>query len=291
MNIIFGIDGGLGKSIMATAIVQAIKKKYKKSNLVVVTAYPDVFLNNPFVNRCLKGSDSNRIYKEYIKDQKCKIFVANPYHTDDFLQNKKHLFYIWCELFGLKYDNEVPQIYLTQAEIDYYKSVYVSDKPIFAIQTHGGGGNQSELYNWARDLPNTTIQNIINKFKDEYTICHIKRKDQPVFADTLQAVDGFRSIAVLLAVSKKRLLIDSFAQHLSIALNLPSVVCWVTTSPHCFGYELHDNIVANNFNINPLYEHSHYQPFLLTEEIKTMPYQKLEDVFDDETIIKNILSL
>ena len=52
MNIIFGIDGGLGKSIMATAIVQAIKKKFKKSNLVVVTAYPDVFLNNPFVNRC-----------------------------------------------------------------------------------------------------------------------------------------------------------------------------------------------------------------------------------------------
>ena len=63
MNIIFSVDGGLGKSIMATAIVQAIKKKYKKSNLVVVTAYPDVFVNNPFVNRCLKGSEGNRIYK------------------------------------------------------------------------------------------------------------------------------------------------------------------------------------------------------------------------------------
>ena len=224
MNIIFSVDGGLGKSIMATAIVQAIKKKYKKSNLVVVTAYPDVFVNNPFVNRCLKGSEGNRIYKEYIKDQKCKLFVANPYHTDDFLQSKKHLLHIWCELFGLKYKNEVPQIYLTQAEIDYYKSVYVSDKPILALQSHGGGEGQAQAYNWARDLPNPVIENIIDRFKDEYTICHIKRKDQPVFDNTLQAIDGLRSIAVLLAVSQKRIFIDSFAQHLSAALNLSSVV-------------------------------------------------------------------
>jgi ADP-heptose:LPS heptosyltransferase len=291
MNIIFGIDGGLGKSIMATVIVEAIKKKYKKSNLIVVTGYPDVFLHNPYVNRCLKGDNGNRLYKEYIKDQKCKIFVANPYHTDDFLQNKKHLFYIWCELYGLKYNNEVPQIFLTQSEIDYYKSVYKVDKPIFAIQTHGGGGEQAQRYNWARDLPNSTIENIINQFKDEYTICHIKRKDQPTFANTLQALDGFRSIAVLLAISTKRLFIDSFAQHLSSALNLPAVVCWVTTSPHCFGYELHKNIISNQFNINPLYEHPNYQPFLLTEDIKTMPYKNLDDVYDDETIIKNILSL
>lgn len=291
MNIIFGIDGGLGKSIMATVIVEAIKKKYKKSNLIVVTAYPDVFLHNPYVNRCLKGDNGNRLYKEYIKDQECKIFVANPYHTDDFLQNKKHLFYIWCELYGLKYNNEVPQIFLTQSEIDYYKSVYKVDKPIFAIQTHGGGGEQAQLYNWARDLPNSTIENIINQFKDEYTICHIKRKDQPTFANTLQALDGFRSIAVLLAISTKRLFIDSFAQHLSTALNLPAVVCWVTTSPHCFGYELHKNIISNQFNINPLYEHPNYQPFLLTEDIKTIPYKNLDDVYDDDIIIKNILSL
>jgi hypothetical protein len=207
------------------------------------------------------------------------------------LQSKKHLLHIWCELFGLKYKNEVPQIYLTQAEIDYYKSVYVSDKPILALQSHGGGEGQAQAYNWARDLPNPVIENIIDRFKDEYTICHIKRKDQPVFDNTLQAIDGLRSIAVLLAVSQKRIFIDSFAQHLSAALNLSSVVCWVTTSPHCFGYGLHKNIAANNFNMNPLYEHPNYQPFRLTEDLKTMPYQKLEDVFDNETIIKNILSL
>ena len=49
MNIIFQIEGGLGKSIMATAMVKVIKKRYKNANIIVVTAYPDVFLNNPDV--------------------------------------------------------------------------------------------------------------------------------------------------------------------------------------------------------------------------------------------------
>ena len=33
---------------MATAMVKVIKKRYKNSNLIVVTSHiPDVFLNNP----------------------------------------------------------------------------------------------------------------------------------------------------------------------------------------------------------------------------------------------------
>ena len=50
MNIIFQIDGGLGKSIMATAMVKVIKNRYKNSNIVVVTAFPDIFLNNPHIH-------------------------------------------------------------------------------------------------------------------------------------------------------------------------------------------------------------------------------------------------
>ena len=33
MNIIFQVDGGLGKSIMATAVLKAIRKQYKKENI------------------------------------------------------------------------------------------------------------------------------------------------------------------------------------------------------------------------------------------------------------------
>ena len=62
MNIIFQIDGGLGKSIMATAMVKVIKKRYKNSNLIVVTSYPDVFLNNPNIFEVHRTDQINGLY-------------------------------------------------------------------------------------------------------------------------------------------------------------------------------------------------------------------------------------
>ena len=41
---------------------------------------------------------------------------------------------------------------------------------------------------------------------------------------------------------QKRLLINSCFQHAAAALNLKSTVCWITTSPKVFGYDMHDNI-------------------------------------------------
>jgi len=291
MNIILGIDGGLGKCIMATAIIKVIKKKYRKSNLIVISSYPDVFLHNPHVNRCVTVDSKTPLYKEYIKDQNCKVFAANPYHTNDFLLDKKHLFEIWCEMYGLTYNGETPEMFLTQSEIQYYQPFYKMDKPLFALHTNGGGSGQPQQYSWARDLPSPLVNTIIDYFKKDYTICHIKHKDQPSYPDTLAATDDYRSIAILLMNSSKRLLIDSFSQHLAAALNLPSVVGWVTTHPDIFGYAMHQNILANPFTLNPLYNHMNYQAFGLFEDIKNIPYKKLEDIFDPKTFIKNILSL
>ena len=46
-------------------------------------------------------------------------------------------------------------------------------------------------------------------------------------------------------MSKKRLLIDSSVMHIATALNLPSVVTWVGTNPKMFGFDIHNNIMAN----------------------------------------------
>ena len=67
MNIIFQVEGGLGKSIMATAMIKVIKKRYKNSHLVVVTGFQDVFLNNPDVSAEQKQiAEENKI--EYIEE-------------------------------------------------------------------------------------------------------------------------------------------------------------------------------------------------------------------------------
>ena len=100
MNIIFQIDGGLGKHIMATAMIKVLRKRYKNSHIVVAAAYPDVFLNNPHINECFNTNQMTGAYLKYVKDQDCKVFVADPYHHNSFITEKEHLFKTWCKMYG-----------------------------------------------------------------------------------------------------------------------------------------------------------------------------------------------
>ena len=288
MNIIFQIDGGLGKSIMATAVVKVIRKRYKNAHIVVVTAYPDVFLNNPHINECFRVEQMNGAYLKYIKDQDCKIFVEDPYRNSSFLTDKEHLLKTWCKIYGLSYNHEQPEIYLTEPEKDYYAPFYKTDKPIMAIQPNGGPAQQGYKYAWTRDIPEITVNSLIQHYKNDYTIVHIKRQDQYEYADTLAALDGYRSIAILIDLSAKRLFMDSFGQHLAAAMGKKSTVCWVTTKPKVFGYTLHDNILAKPFTKETLVQNAMYQPFGLSEDISTIPYNGLEEVFDINQIVKSI---
>ena len=288
MNIIFQIDGGLGKSIMATAVVKVIRKRYKNAHIVVVTAYPDVFLNNPHINECFRVEQMNGAYLKYVKDQDCKIFVEDPYRNSSFLTDKEHLLKTWCKIYGLSYNHEQPEIYLTEPEKDYYAPFYNTDKPIMAIQPNGGPAQQGYKYAWTRDIPEITVNSLIQHYKNDYTIVHIKRQDQYEYADTLAALDGYRSIAILISLSTKRLLMDSFGQHLAAAVGKKSTVCWIATKPKVFGYKLHDNILAKPFTKEPLIQNAMYQPFGLSEDISTIPYNGLEEVFDINQIVKSI---
>lgn len=288
MNIIFEINGGLGKSIMATAIVKVIKNNFPKSHLVVVSHYKDVFLANPNVNKVISHDQKAGIYQSYIANQEAKIFIAEPYMQSDYITESDHLLNIWCKLYGLEYNGERPDLYLTKAEIDYFSPFYRTDKPIMAIQPNGGGTGQHLKYSWTRDIPEVIVNQVVEHYKSQYAIIHIKREDQTSYPNTMAALDGWRSIAIMLMMSQRRLLIDSSAMHVCEALNLPSTVCWIGTNPSVFGYDTHTNIVASNPNIIINTEHSNYNKHLLFEDLTTFPYHKYEDVFNVDMIIDSL---
>ena len=284
-TIIFQCDGGLGKSIMATAILKAIKKEYKKANIIVITHYTDVFINNPNVNKVLHHQQVSNLYKTYIHNKDTKVFITDPYSTSDFITENNHLLKIWCELYGLKYDGEQPEIFISKAEKEYFEPFYKLDKPIMAIQPNGGAVGQALKYSWTRDLPASVVNDVINYFKNDYSILHIKRNDQMTYENTIGALDSWRSIAIMLTLSTKRLFIDSSSMHIATALNLPSVVGWIGTNPKVFGYDMHTNILAKEPTKEMNFESNSYTKYQLFEDIATMPYNHFGEIFDTQSII------
>jgi uncharacterized phage-like protein YoqJ len=285
-NIIFNIEGGIGKSIMATAVCEAIKKQYPKDNLIVVTAYPEVFLCNPNVDKCFNNNQLSYFYKEYIENGNFKAFMHNPYLETNFIQRKEHLLDTWCSMFGIKYDNEQPKLYLTQREEDFYARQFISNKPIFVIQTNGGAVNQEIKYSWSRDIPFNVAQQVVNEFANEFNIFHIRRNDQFSLQNTTPVQADFRALFGLINISQKRLFMDSFGQHTAKALGLDSVVCWIGNTPLQFGYENNINILAKKETKKPELKNSFLSKYNIVGDITEFPYNNETEIFDVETIIE-----
>jgi uncharacterized protein Veg len=285
-NIIFNIEGGIGKSIMATAVCEAIKKQYLKDNLIVVTAYPEVFLCNPNVDKCFNFNQLSYFYKEYIEKGNFKLFMHNPYVETNFIQRKEHLLETWCAMFRIKYDDEQPKLYLTQREEDFYARQFTSDKPIFVLQTNGGAGNQEIKYSWSRDIPVSIAQQVVNEFANEFNVVHIRRNDQIGLQNTTPVQADFRALFGLINISQKRLFMDSFGQHTAKALGLDSVVCWIGNTPVQFGYENNINIIAKPETKKPELKNSFLSKYNIVGELTEFPYNNETEIFEVEEIIQ-----
>lgn len=288
MNIIFEINGGIGKNIMATAVCKAIKTQYPESKLIVVCGYPDVFINNPYVDRCFAMQNLSYFYEEYVEGKDVKLCVQDPYKQTDYLKKEKSLIQIWCEMFLIKYNGEMPEIFLTDREKTFYSQKFVSDKPIMVIQTNGGAEMQGVKYSWARDIPQSIVLPVIEKYKEEYQIAHIRREDQIGYENTVSITDSFRSIVTLISLSKKRFFMDSFGQHTAAALNLASTVLWIANSPRTFGYFIHKNIEALPHTKKPELIGSYLEKFNISGDLLQFPYNSETEIFELEQVLESL---
>jgi hypothetical protein len=288
MNIIFSIQGGLGKSIMGTAVCKAIRKKYPNDKLIVLTGYPEVFTNNKEVDMAFGLGQEAYFYTKYIDGQEVKIFANDPYQITEHILNQEHLIETWCKMYGLDYNYETPSVELNEREKIFYFNKYQTEKPIFILQTHGGAPQQESKYSWARDIPRNVIQSVIEEFKKDYQIFHIKREDQFSFENTTALTDSFKGVACMINRSTKRLLMDSFGQHTAAALDKHSTVLWISNRPSVFGYQIHDNIGANPETLKPDLRLSVFSKYNITGALQEFPYNSEIDIFDVDKVIQSI---
>lgn len=287
MNIILSINGGMGKSIFATAVCKAIKKKYPNSKLIVVTGYPDVFLNLPYVDLSFNHGQETYFYEKYIQNQEVLVFANEPYVVTEHIQSKEHIIESWCRLCDIPYNGEMPEVEINEREIVYYSNKYQSDKPIMVIQTNGGG-QQEHRYSWARDIPHFAAKIIIEQYSTRYNIYHIRRDDQISFENTIPVQDNYKAIAVLISRSEKRLFMDSFCQHLAAALQKKSTVLWIANSPKLFGYNIHDNILANPETKKTDLRNAFLTKYNIGGAFHEFPYETERQIFNIDNILASI---
>lgn len=249
---IFHVQGGIGKHVAATAVAKTIKNNYPDRKLIVVCAYPDIFINLPYVDRVFQLGSTSYFYQEYVQDKDSILFHHEPYYTTDHIHKRKKLIDNWCDMYGLKRTNEKPDVRFNKLQYDVSKDVWKRNKPAMIIHTNGGVmTTDAKPYSWTRDMPADIAQELVDYYKNDYHIFQITKVNSPkllgaehIFATPEFSLSLMEFFSLLLH-SKKRILIDSCVQHTAAALKLPSTVLWVGTSPKVFGYDVHDNIITD----------------------------------------------
>ena len=293
MYSIFHIEGGIGKNILATAVVSSLKSTDPVRNIIVVTAWPQVWFNNPNVYQIYPIGQAANFYENFIKDKDVQIFRMDPYHTEDYILNKRHLIDIWCDLVGAQNDGIGPKLFFSPLELQSIQAKILNGvtKPIFLLHTNGGGGGpHARPYSWYRDLPIQNAQDVVEYFKNDFHIYQLGYEGQTKIPGTNPLQLDTREVLATPIFCRKRLLIDSFSQHAAQAFGQKSVVCWVGNKPEVLGYNFHINVKPN---IEPVFDTLH-SSYLEDADIGgnpiQFPYDRLK-IFDSNEIINNLINL
>jgi hypothetical protein len=291
---IFNVQGGIGKHIAATAVARAIKANHPERKLIVVSAYPDIFINLDFVHRSYQLGNTSYFYQHYVQDKDSILFHHEPYYTTNHIHKRKRLIENWCEMYGLKYNGENPIIKFNKLQYDVSKNFWSRSKPIMVIHTNGGVmTTDAKPYSWTRDMPEDLAQELVEHYKKDYHIYQVTKLNSPklrganpIFATQEQSLSLMEFFSILLH-SKKRILIDSCLQHAAAALNLKSTVLWNGTSPKVFGYSIHDNIcteIPYDFKL----PNSYLFDFDFNGNEVEFPFTNDTDLFDVNKIIESV---
>ena len=287
--LVWHIEGGLGKNIAATSLISSIKKKYDDRKLIMVASYPEIFLNFPDIERVYPTGNTPYFYQDYIEDKDTLVFRHEGYFQNGHIKKEQHLIKSWCELLDIEYTGQTP-VLLPNLVQQRMTIQWQREKPIMLIQTNGGPLDDNRIYNWTRDMPMGIASLIVDQYSKDYHIIQICRNANEAIPGTeaiYQSLSNFELITTL-AVSQKRVLIDSSLQHAAAALNLPSTVLWVGTSPKMFGYDLHSNIIANPPKYKPKLINSYLFDYSFEGIPTQCPYDNVLEMFDLEKLNESI---
>jgi len=252
---------------MFTAVLRNYKLAHPDDKCVVVSGYPEVFVNNPDVERFFPFAQGY-LWQDYYGNPDWKVIATDPYLENEWIKNHdKHLIQVWSEMLGVPYVVKESQMWFSSAEVDEINSMVITDKPVMFVQSTGGSNPAAR--SWTRNAPQPELEEFLAKFTDHYRL-HVAMPGTPVLQNVDQRVETFsrRQCLLLAYYCSSAVLIDSYGLHCRSGCPFPQktyVFFPLTEMRHRVGYnkEGHEYILPRPEIQEMLKTHSDYYGTLL----------------------------
>lgn len=235
-GILFRVNGGFGKNIMATAVCRAIKKAHADLPLHVQASYPDAFVGIDEVDRVYPQVPSPDFYDLH---RDFEILDAEPYAAHDYRRGGEHLVNVRCRRLGIKPPSSpAGTIRLARHEKRAAEQILgairqqAAGRKVVAVQWIGGTSTYApgEAQNpnrvsQVRELQQEVAQSLIDALAaDGHFPLVIGLPTEPRLQNCLTLLDGngqafpLRVVLAVLALVDGLVSVDSFAPHAWAAL-------------------------------------------------------------------------
>lgn len=241
------IEGGVGKCVAFTSLIPKLVEKAGQK-IQIHTPYVDCFAHNPGILNIFNGPFN---HPEILKSD--NIFYCEPYKSN-FIFGNEHLIESYCNLFDIKYEeNLLPKLY-TSVYKDRANSWLRKNNIVnyMMIQFSGGqpplGWNVNNTYqsfNPGRNYPPYLASQVIKKINDKFpnlTIIDCTLTNEPTFKGTIKCDEQYFIIHEMLKQAEGFIGIDSCLNHLSASTNTSGIVIWGNTRWTQFGYNNNTNL-------------------------------------------------
>lgn len=216
-NLIVVRDGGLGDAVMATVLVEKLKNRYSMSEISLSTSFPEIF-------------ESVRI-REHSFFSFPVIWLSYT-HYDFFpwiLRKPLHCSAIMAELVGTRFDfNIKPKLSLNENKNAKFIQDFIMGKKYFLIQPFAGEWFKSK--NWSIDC----WEELASELKKEGNLVYlIGTSENPEIEGTLdfRGKTTIEQSFLLVKYASVLIGVNSFAEQVAWAFNVPSVILYGPTNP------------------------------------------------------------
>ncbi len=198
---------------MATAVLASYKRTFPDAKVIVVSGYPEVFVNNPYVYKNFPFA-TPYLWKDYYGQAGWKVSAHDPYMEESWIKNENlHLIDIWCRMLGVDSVQKTPLLYFAGPEVDELQAMIKVDKPLLVVQSTGGANPAAR--SWTRNPPLDEFDEHLKGFLENYFVVHLCLPETPVLTNVHQRVENLnrRQAMALIYYSPAFVGIDSFGMH------------------------------------------------------------------------------
>ena len=252
------VDGGIGKHIQFTALIEPLHKKYNQ-RLAINSAWPFVFGNHPLVAVSKPIWNDNDILYHTTQTYYSKfdnIIKHDPYFSN-WSKGGCHVSEQWAEMYGVEITDTRPDFYIDPKREQILKPEIEKLGKYIVVQFTGGQGKKGATghtdwsdNNFGRNY--TQGQEVVNLLKELMPGLNILHWGHDNELDALSNTIDIRhynrnEIGIFIKHCSSFIVTDSSLSQIvaNRHWNKKGLILYGTTSPQMFGYKHLNNIITD----------------------------------------------